>query len=68
MPLALRAELVTVPGEVLLRRTADGVLITPAEHVGELQVGSDGLPLLTLGRRVGNDEVLTALDRERAER
>lgn len=68
LPRALRPELVTVPGELLIRRTADGVLLTPADRTGTVSEAEDGLPVLTIGRRVTNDEVLAALDQERADR
>lgn len=68
LPRGLRHELVSVPGEVLVRRTADGVLLTPAEGTGTVTEAEDGLPLLRIGRGVTNDEVLAAIDRERADR
>lgn len=68
LPRRLREEIVTAPGEVLVRRTPDGLLLTPAEGAGTVSIGSDGLPLLMLGRLVTNAEVLAAIDRERADR
>ena len=68
LPRRLREEIVSAPGEVLVRRTADGLLLTPAEDSGTVTAGPDGLPVLTLGRRVTNAEVLAAIDRERADR
>lgn len=68
LPREIRAELVGAPGEVLLRRTADGIVLSRAEDIGEVAVGEDGLPVLRLGRRVTNDEVLAAIDTERADR
>lgn len=68
MPLWLRREVVSAPGEVLLRRTPDGVLLTSTASEGEVVTGEDGLPLLRLGRPVTNAEALAAIDEERAER
>lgn len=68
LPRRLREEIVRVPGEVLLRRTGDGLLLTAAEESGDVGTGADGLPVLRLGRPVGNAEVLAAIDRERSER
>ena len=56
------------PAVVLLRRTADGWLLTGAESPGSLTEGDDGFPLLSVGRPVTNAEVIEAIDRERAER
>lgn len=68
LPRGIRDELLTVPGEVLVRRTADGVLLTPSQGIGTVSIGPDGLPVLDIGRSVDNDEVLAAIDRERADR
>ncbi|MGH8998396.1 MAG: hypothetical protein ACRDY7_03300 [Acidimicrobiia bacterium] len=68
LPRRLREEIVSVPGEVLIRRTADGLLLTAAEGSGMVATGDDGLPLLRVGRTVTNTEVLAAIDRERADR
>lgn len=68
LPRRLREEIVNAPGEVLVRRTADGLLLTPAEGSGTVASAADGLPVLTIGRRVTNAEVLAAIDRERADR
>lgn len=68
LPQWLRREIVSAPGEVLLRRTADGVLLTPVAAEGGVEEGTDGLPLLRLGRTVSNDEVIDAIDQERAGR
>ncbi|MBA3741803.1 hypothetical protein [Sporichthya sp.] len=68
LPRHLREELVSLPGQVLARRTPDGVLLTPATPAGEPALGADGLPVLAVGRAVSNDEVLAAIDRERADR
>ena len=68
LPSGLREEIVSIPGEVLVRRTADGLLLTAAETPGTVRVGDDGFPVLSIGRRVSNDEVLTAIEKERADR
>jgi len=68
LPQWLRREIVVSPGEVMLRRTADGVLLTPIAPDGAVEQGPDGLPLLRLGRLVSNDEVIGAIDRERSGR
>ena len=51
-----------------MRRTADGLLLTAAETPGIVRVGDDGFPVLSIGRRVSNDEVLAAIEKERADR
>ncbi|MDN5861662.1 MAG: hypothetical protein L0H84_23925 [Pseudonocardia sp.] len=68
LPREVRAELVNPPGEILLRRTADGIVLSRADDTGQVQTGDDGLPVLRLGRRVDNDEVLAAIDAERSDR
>jgi len=68
LPLWLRRGLVTAPGEVVLRRTADGVLLTPVAVEGGVEQAADGLPVLRLGRPVTNDEVIDAIARERTGR
>lgn len=68
LPSGLRDEIVSIPGDVLVRRTADGLLLTPAETPGTVGDGADGLPLLSIGRRVSNDETLRAIEHERADR
>lgn len=69
LPQWLRRELVTLPGEVVLRRTPDGVLMTPvAEGGGEIEAAPDGFPVLRVGRTVSNDEVIAAIDQDRAHR
>ena len=68
LPRHLRDEIIDVPGDVIVRHTPDGLLISPAGAPGEVTIGSDGLPELRLGRQVTNGQVLAALDRERAER
>ncbi len=68
LPKWLRHRLVSTPGEVQLRATPDGVLLTPMAEDGDIETASDGLPVLRVGRRVTNDEVLAAIDHERAGR
>lgn len=68
LPLWLRRELVATPGEVLLRRTADGILLTAVTPEGEIEQAPDGMPVLRLGRPVTNDEVVEAIRRERSGR
>lgn len=68
LPKRLRQELAADPGEVDVRRTPDGVLITSVTPTGQLVDADDGLPLLQLGRKVTNEEVLVGIDDERAER
>lgn len=68
LPRQFREEVVSTPGELWVRRTVEGLLLTPTTKAGVLSTGADGLPVLHLGRRVTNDEVLDALDRERAGR
>ena len=68
LPLWLRRGFITAPGEVVLRRTADGVLLTPVAAAGDVEQAADGLPVLRLGRRVTNDEVIDAVANERAGR
>lgn len=68
LPRWLRHEIVAVPGEVVLRRTPDGVLLTPVTSEGQIEQAADGLPVLRLGRRVFNDEVIAAIDDDRAGR
>lgn len=68
LPRRLRDDIVTTPGELVVRRVAEGLLLTSTTTVEVLSTGTDGLPVLHLGRRVTNNEVLDALDRERAGR
>lgn len=68
LPKPLRRELGADLGEVVARRTIDGVLLTPATPTGRVEVAPDGLPVLGLGRPVSNDEVLRAVEEERAAR
>lgn len=68
LPQRIREELVEVPGDVILERTVDGVLLRPVHGSTSVRDGEDGLPILEVGRFVGNDEVVAAIDRERAGR
>ncbi|MGH9055846.1 MAG: MraZ N-terminal domain-containing protein [Acidimicrobiales bacterium] len=68
LPRRLREEIVDAPGEVTVRRTPDGLLLSPAESTATVSEGSDGLPLLRMGRPVTNAQVLAAIDRDRSER
>lgn len=68
LPQWARRELVTTPGEVVLRRTPDGVLLTPVATAAAVEQAPDGLPVLKLGRPVSNDEVIAAIGEHRAER
>lgn len=68
LPRGLREDVVTVPGEVLLRRTAEGLLMTAADAPGTVLQADDGLPALALGRRITTEEVLAAIDGDRADR
>lgn len=69
LPRALRDEVVSTPGEVLIRRSPDGLLLTAVGPGGSIDVDDDdGFPVLRLGRTVTNDEVLASIDRARAQR
>jgi bifunctional DNA-binding transcriptional regulator/antitoxin component of YhaV-PrlF toxin-antitoxin module len=68
LPQRLREDLVDVPGDVLLERTADGVLLRAIRGPSSVRLADDGLPVLDLDRAVTNEEVLAAIDRERGER
>lgn len=68
LPQWVRRDLVTTPGELVLRRTPDGVLLTPVAAPGAVEQAPDGLPVLRLGHPVSNDEVLAAIDEDRAGR
>ncbi len=68
LPRAFRDEIVSTPGEVLIRRSPDGLLLTPVGPGGSVEIDDDGLPVLRLGSTVTSDEVLAAIDRSRAER
>jgi bifunctional DNA-binding transcriptional regulator/antitoxin component of YhaV-PrlF toxin-antitoxin module len=68
LPQWLRRRLVTTPGEVTLCETPDGILLSPVAPAGSVEEPEDGMPRLRLGRPVSNDEVLAAIDEERAGR
>lgn len=68
LPRGWREEVVTIPGEVFLQRTADGLLLTSTDSPGTVRQGDDGLPMLSIGRRVSNAEVLRAIELERIDR
>ena len=68
LPKWLRRELGADPGEVELRRTSDGVLVSAVTPPAVVATADDGLPVMRLGRPVGNDEVLAAIDAERRAR
>ena len=68
LPQWLRRRLLSTPGEVMLRETVDGVLLSPVVAVGRIEQASDGLPVLHVGYPVANDETVAAIDQERAER
>ncbi len=67
LPRRFREDTVTTPGELVVRRVAEGLLLSSTTTAGVLSTGTEGLPVLRLGRRVTNSEVLDALDHERAE-
>lgn len=68
LPRGVREEIVTIPGDVLLRRTPDGLLLTAAEASGTVTDGDDGLPVLSIGRPISNAEVLDAIEQDRSDR
>ncbi|MCU0261629.1 MAG: hypothetical protein MUE78_11470 [Ilumatobacteraceae bacterium] len=68
IPAALRDEITTTPGDVIVHRTAAGLLITAAPQEGEVAMAPDGLPLLEIDRMVSNADVLAAIDHERSSR
>ncbi|MHB8463229.1 MAG: hypothetical protein ACYDH6_21765 [Acidimicrobiales bacterium] len=68
LPQAMRQDLVDAPGDVLLERTRDGVLLRAVHGPTSVRLAEDGLPLMELDRSVTNEEVLAAIDRERGER
>ncbi|MEW6152956.1 MAG: hypothetical protein AB1673_03055 [Actinomycetota bacterium] len=45
LPKRLREQVVTGAGEVLVRPTADGLLITPAGQASHVTLGADGMPV-----------------------
>lgn len=68
LPKAWREALLDGPGSVVLRRTADGILVTPSPGEGVVTLAEDRLPVLTVGRRVTTAEVRVATERDRADR
>jgi bifunctional DNA-binding transcriptional regulator/antitoxin component of YhaV-PrlF toxin-antitoxin module len=68
LPQSWREELVEVPGDVLLERVSDGILLRAVQGPTTVRVADDGLPVLDIDRTVTNEEVLAAIDRERGER
>jgi AbrB family looped-hinge helix DNA binding protein len=68
LPAPWRDELTTTPGEVVMTHTEDGVLITAVPAQGSVITGTDGLPVLRLGRRVTTGDVIAAIDAERGSR
>lgn len=68
LPRRLREGLVDTPGRVLVRRTAEGLLLVPDREHGKVRDSDDGLPVLDFEREVSNAEVLAAIDEERATR
>lgn len=67
IPRHLRSTLGPVPGTVHARRV-DGGLLLEHHSEGEVVEADDGLPVLVLGTRVTNAEVLEAIDAERSAR
>lgn len=68
LPQWLRRRLVTTPGELLLRETPDGVLLSPVAPHSAVEEAPDGLPVLRLGQSLTNAQTLAAIDAERAGR
>lgn len=68
LPQRLREEFMDVPGELLLERTAEGLLLRPVQAATRVRIADDGLPVLDVDRLVTNEEMLAAIDRERGER
>lgn len=63
-----RGEVTTTPGEVVLTRTQDGLVITPVVARGSVPTVDDGLPVLRVGHVVTNDEVLASIAAEQGSR
>ncbi len=58
-------------GELLIEETGEGVLLVAPEAAASVSVAADGLPLISFGpegEAVSNDEVLAAIDEDRAAR
>lgn len=68
LPRAVREELVDLPGELVLERTPDGVLLRPVQAGTQVRLAEDGLPVLDIDREVTNEEVMAAIDDERSSR
>jgi len=68
LPHAVREGFVSSPGELVLFRTPEGLLLQPSTDPGTVRIADDGLPILSLNRTVTNAEVLAAIDGERSER
>jgi AbrB family looped-hinge helix DNA binding protein len=68
IPATLRDVVSTTPGDVIVQRTDDGLLITAAPREAEISQASDGLPVLEFDRVVSNLDVLDAIDHERSSR
>lgn len=68
LPQQLRDGIVETPGELLLRRTPEGLLLSPVTGQGVVRLAEDGLPVLDLDRPVTNAEVLTGIDEGRRHR
>lgn len=68
LPKWLRQELGADPGEVMVQRTADGVLLSAVTPAAQVETAADGLPVLRLGRTVTNEEVLEGIDADRSSR
>ncbi|CAN5265901.1 hypothetical protein BH23ACT9_BH23ACT9_14490 [soil metagenome] len=68
LPKGLRDLVVAAPGAVMVRQTADGLLLTRTAAEGVVTLGEDGLPVLSVGRRVTVEEVAQAIDHDRAQR
>lgn len=68
IPAALRDEITTTPGDVIILRTPAGLLISAAPQEADVATASDGLPVLELDRVISNADVLSAIDHERSSR
>lgn len=68
LPRHLREGLVDIPGRVVVRRTPEGLVLTPDRDSGTVRTSDDGLPVLEFGQPVSNKEVLAGIERERASR
>ena len=66
IPVSLRDQIATTPGDVVIHLTADGLLLTAAPREGAVSLARDGLPVLELDRAVSNADILAAIDHERS--